>query len=273
MKTLVCVSINKNVKYLFIGTCGQANNPPLQIEGLKCFNIFKALGIHFSKCTAEAVEKNCIDKLRSIHTQLDLWLQRSLSLKGKIVVLKSLIMPKLLFACSNTHVTDNFVKQVQDLTFKFLWGYKPAKIKKDTIIADIQEGGLKMPLFSAVLESTRVMWVKRILKAKDTKWARLAVSLMNTHEFDLYCKNESSYASNALTPFYQQVLKVWYKFHSKEPKQNDEIQQEILWNNQFILRNNCPYIMTKWKESGILYVQDLLDANGEILSMDVNDTT
>ena len=220
--------LNKQKCEIFmLGNCGQANNPPGHLEGLKCITgSFKALGIHFCKDITKSVEMNCADKLKSIRTVINMWLQRNLTLKGKIVVLKSLILPKLLFTCSNTYVPDIFVNQVQELTFQFLWGNKPAKIKKETIIADIQKGGLKMPLFSANIESARIMWVRRIIAAKDSKWARLALTLMNTTEFGLYCKDEPSAAGNALTPFYVEILGAWYKYHSKEPQLADEMKQE-----------------------------------------------
>ena len=183
-------------------------------------------------------------------------------------MLKSLIMPKRLFTCSNTYCPDDFVKQVQDLTFQFLWGYKPAKIKKETIIADIHNGGLKMPLFSSFLESARIMWIKRIVVAKDNRWARLALALMNTTEFGLFCKNEPSVACNAQTPFYGQILSAWYKYHSKVPQQADEMKQEILWNNRFILQNKKPFINQNWVTKDVLYVQDLLDKNGKFHTLD-----
>ena len=93
---------------------------------------------------------------------LNVWLQRQLSLKGKITVLKSLVIPKLMFCCSNMFLPKERIEEVQKLTFKFLWGYKPAKIKKETVsvdIQDIQQGGLKMPLFSVVVESAKVIWM------------------------------------------------------------------------------------------------------------------
>ena len=210
---------------------------------------------------------NCKDKLKAVKISLNLWLQRNLSLKGKIAVLKSLIIPKLQFVGSNSYMSDDFVKVVQDLTFQFLWGHKPAKIKKETIIADIANGGLKMPLFSTVLETARIMWIKRILTAKSSKWARLSLSLMNTNEFGLFCKNEPNDACRAATPFYRQVLSAWYKFHSVEPKQAEEIQQEILWNNRFILNNRKPMFNPKWIDNGVLCIQDLLGEGGKFLTL------
>ena len=51
-----------------------------------------------------------------------------------------------------------------------LWNNKPAKVKGDTIIADVQEGGLRMPHFPTIVESLKVMWVKSLLDVKNCKW-------------------------------------------------------------------------------------------------------
>jgi len=251
-----------------LGSCGQSNNTPVRIGGLKCISkSFKALGIYFCKSGSEATQKNFTDKLNSIQVTLNVWLQRNLSLKGKVMVLKNLVMPNLLYTCGNLFVPEDFVKQVQDMLFKFLWGYKPAKVKQDTIIADIQQGGLRMPLFAEVVKSTKVMWIKRLLTGQERKWKILSLILMNMSEFDLLCKNEPKFVSPK-TIFYEQVLHAWFDFYSIPPKGSEEIQQEILWNNRFIIVDNKPIMKNSWLHKGILYVQDLLDVKGRILTLE-----
>jgi len=260
--------LNKDKCEVFIlGNCGQSNNIPDHIGGLRCTsNSFKALGVHFCKSNSDARQENFIDKLKNIQITLNIWLQRNLSMKGKITVLRSLVIPKLLYLCSNLYVPDEYIKQVQELTFKFLWGYKPPKIKQSTIIANIHQGGLKMPLFSEVVRSAKIMWIKRILDVRESKWKILAYKLMSATEFDLYCKNDIKYIKPK-SPFYKQVLEAWYRFHSVSPVNVDEILQEIIWNNKFIVIGNKPFMHKKWYDKGILYIQDVLNADGKLLNV------
>jgi len=222
--------LNKNKCEIFIlGNCGQANNPPNKIEGVTCTkDSFKALGIWFCRSERDTDKMNFFDKIRNVQITLNVWLQRQLSLKGKITVLKSLVIPKLMFCCSNMFVPKEFIEEVQKLTFKFLWGYKPAKIKKETVTADIQQGGLKMPLFSVVVESAKVIWIKRLLEAhsQNKKWANLALMIPNMSEFDLLCKRDPS-CIKISSRFHKQIMEAWFKFHSKEPKCVEEIKQEF----------------------------------------------
>ena len=40
-------------------------------------------------------------------------------------------------------MSEHYAKEINNLTFNFIWEGKPAKIKKKTIISDIKRGGLK----------------------------------------------------------------------------------------------------------------------------------
>jgi len=109
------------------------------------------------------VQKNFVEKLNNLQITMNIWRQWDLSLKGKITVIKSILLPTILYQCSNLYVPPNFTTLVHKELFKFLWNNKPAKIKAETIMADMQEGGLKIPHLPTIVESLKVMWIKRLL--------------------------------------------------------------------------------------------------------------
>ena len=82
-----------------------------------------------------------------------MWKARDLSLKGKITILKSLALPQLTYITNVMHVSNDFVKSVEKEIQNFVWNNKPPKIKYNTIIADINNGGLKMPHFETMIKS------------------------------------------------------------------------------------------------------------------------
>ena len=181
--------LNRQKCELFLlGNFGQCNNTPTSICGLKRVSgPFKALGVYFSNNTLETVHHNFVNKMKKFHILVNIWMQRDLSLKGKIIALKSILLPTVLFQCNNLFVPDWFITQINCLLFKFLWNNKPAKIKWESIVADIEEGGLRMPHFPSIVQSHKVMWIKRLLDNQDSKWKKLAWTLMNVSEFDLRC--------------------------------------------------------------------------------------
>ncbi len=249
-----------------LGNCGLSNNPPDTICGMKCIvDGFKALGIYFSLNKNRVIETNFKQKLEKCKTMMNVWAQYNLTLKGKICILKSKIVPTLLFVCSNLCVPSEFVKEINDLFFSFLWNGKPAKVKWNTIISDIEHGGMSMPHFPTIVKAAKAMWIKRMLSGDDANWKKLALYLACINSFELSCKNDAVYV-NSMTSFYEQILSAWFEYQSIKPQTAKEIRDEILWNNRFILIDNKPVWYKKWHKKGIICLRDLLNEEGRLLT-------
>ena len=55
----------------------------------------------------------------------------------------------------------DFSTEVNKITFDFICNYKPAKIKKTTLIKQKKAGGLDMKDFSLFDKALKLNWVKR----------------------------------------------------------------------------------------------------------------
>ena len=64
-----------------------------------------------------------IDEMKAI---LNIWSSRSLTLLGKIAVLKNLIIPKIIYKVSHLPIflPDSFVNELNQTLFRFIWGSK-----------------------------------------------------------------------------------------------------------------------------------------------------
>ena len=80
---------------------------------------------------------------KSIQEMLNMWKWRGLTLIGKIEIIKSLIIPKFLSKAALISVTDDLVKEINKLIYRFIW-MGTDKIKRCALINDIEDGGLKM---------------------------------------------------------------------------------------------------------------------------------
>ena len=69
-----------------------------------------------------------------------MWSQRDLSIVGKINIIKTIVISKLVFICSVMNTPKDFSKEVNKITFDFIWGHKPAKIKQKNSWGLGQEG-------------------------------------------------------------------------------------------------------------------------------------
>ena len=93
-----------------------------------------ALGVHFTYDLEVSEKKNFFDKLGSLKKTLNMWSQRDLSIVGRINIITTLALSKLVFICSVMKTPKDFSKEVNKITFDFIWNHKPAKIKKTTLI-------------------------------------------------------------------------------------------------------------------------------------------
>ena len=120
-----------------------------------------ALGIHFSYNEEVSHQKNFEQKLTSMKTLLNIWYPRKLTLYGRITILKTLALSKLIYNTSMLSFPSFFVTTANQAIKSFIWG-KTVKIKHTTMIGPKGKGGLNMPDFEIVNNALKVTWMKTI---------------------------------------------------------------------------------------------------------------
>ena len=88
-----------------------------------------ALGVSFSYNVDLTTQRNFEDKVTKLEKQLNLWRQRDLTLIGRISIIKTLALAKLLYCASVLPVQKSIVQKVNNLVYTFLWKGKKAKIE------------------------------------------------------------------------------------------------------------------------------------------------
>ena len=92
-----CSGLKMNVsktKAMWIGANKNSLEKPLGLEW--CTGV-KTLGIHFSRDQVEVIKQNFHERLSDIQKTINLWSLRGLSLFDKVTIIKSFLMPKLLY--------------------------------------------------------------------------------------------------------------------------------------------------------------------------------
>ena len=92
------------------------------------------------------------------------WKTRLAILLGKITVLKTLVIPKLIHKASYLPIQlpENFVKQLNRVLFTFIWGSKWEKIGRSQLCCSIEEGGAKMIDVKQYLIALKFKWIFKI---------------------------------------------------------------------------------------------------------------
>ena len=94
------------------------------------------------------------------------WKQRNLSLKGKIVILKTLVISKLIYTAQVLSCPQEWTKLYDQLFYKFLWGNR-AKVKKGFMINSLRDGGLNMIDVSTQFIALRLKWLFTYLSSRE----------------------------------------------------------------------------------------------------------
>ena len=143
---------------MWIGSFRQNTETP---RGLKWCNSVKALGIVFTYNEVDLLQKNFYDKLKDIRMQTRLWSCRGLSLYGKVTIIKSLLIPKMLHVFSILPASEDFIKQLNSIIYNFLWK-GPDKIARLATINDLKHGGLDLIDIETSIKASRLPWIGRL---------------------------------------------------------------------------------------------------------------
>ena len=149
----------------------------------------KILGIHFSYNEQLALEKNFISVIKKIENVLAVWRMRSLTLMGKITVLKSLIFAKIVFASFLTNIPKLIVKNLIKLKNDFLWDGKPPKVKHSAMIGSYEKGGLKDIDIERRIKALRLSWVRRLYDETDHEWKLIPKFYLEKFSTNLFFPN------------------------------------------------------------------------------------
>ncbi len=191
----------------------------------------KSLGLWVGKDLTLSINKNLDEKMKKIKNLINMNKSRNISIKGKVTLLRSIVLPHLLYIASVLPIPTDFIKEIDQLFFDFVWPNGKHHVKKNVLIQEICDGGLKMPDVYSMISALRLTWVKRLLNNKNecTKIAQ-ATSGVPSFVFLLEKKYDNTNVSD-VTAFYRNILEEWASVHTTEPSTATEMLNEILWYN------------------------------------------
>ena len=225
-------------------------------------DFFQTLGIWFSTDALERTKRNFDEKLRKVEAIIQIWKQRNLSWKGRIVIIKSLILSQFTHLFSMLYTPPYVLDKLKKLILNFLWNNKPSRVKYETMIANIKDGGLKLPDITSFHNAQKIFWIKR-LQTSEGKWKKLFFVLSSLNCLLLDHKLQVSDISTCeIGSFHHQVLNCWYNIKSLQPLTMIELYNEYVFMNKYILVNNAPLtprVLGMSDELLNLKIIDLLD--------------
>ena len=254
----------KKSKAIWLGKWEKNKSYPLQLKWLR--SPVRLLGIHVSYDEKGNNELNFNLKIRKLQTNLDMWRSRDLTLFGKVLIIKSLGLSKLIYSASILNVPEEVTRTVKTKLFSFLWKNKRDKIKRTGLYQDLERGGIRMVDIDIMFKALKLAWIPRLLIPGNQSWKTVPDYYLRKFRglnFLLRCKYDAKYIKS-IPLFYRNILvyfnelKALYDF--------DQAQDIILFNNKEILVDSKTIFIREWFKKGILSIQDLLDNTGQPMS-------
>ena len=134
---------------------------------------FTTLGIEFTTDLGDITDINIRKKLPAIKTEIDNWSKRDLTPFGKVTVIKSLILSKVVHILQALPTpSKQIIKEVENILYKFLWSNKPDSIKRAVVKQQLKDGGLNMPDIKRFDASLKITWIRKLL-LQNAKWSEI----------------------------------------------------------------------------------------------------
>lgn len=235
------LSLNTSkTKGLLLGRHIQTRN---KIHGIdSSATAIKSLGVYFGTSKQECLQLNWYKLIEDIQHLLNSWKRRKLTVFGKIVVLKSLVMSKCNYFLQCMAVPDQILNKIESLLFKFLWNDKNDKIIRKQLMQKYEYGGLKMVDIKAQLKSFQINWVNRLINKENANWKSIPTLYFDKYGkdcliFEMNIGELKNISEKKLPMFYRNILEAWIKSgggSSSLPKSFITIRNQIIWGNQFI---------------------------------------
>lgn len=246
------------------------------IEGVKVTNsAVRCLGIHIGHDKNKCNELNWMKTYNDMEKLFESWKKRKLTIFGKSCVVNNLAVSKLIYIASILPLPENdFIKKVNRAIFNFIWN-KHDRIKRNTLIGKIEEGGIGVIDIELKLKALKASWVNRLSESClineviNAYLKRVNLNLnyiLSTTERNM----EDFTVINHIPKFYQEIFCC---FNSCK-KQNNILNmsnvtfvQQPLWNNELFKYKGKTLCFLRWIKSGILHVKDLFKKDGKMKTL------
>ena len=232
----------------------------------------KALGVWFCVNQEESLKKNYEEKVRNVGKVLNNWQNRRLTLIGKIAVVKALAASQMVYVMSSMSSCLKSLKETNDLIFKFLWDNKGDKIKRTEMIADYQDGGLKMLDIMEFNKALKITWIlKYISDDCQSKWKSF---------FDLYLSKfggklvftsnlarKDAKSLDVKDTFLQELIELWSDLNYRDSFASQaDFGAESIWNNSMIKIAGKTIFYKHWLDAGVRNINDLLTSDYKLMT-------
>ena len=155
-------------KGLWLGSWNGRTDVPVAIEWCSCK--IKVLGVFLGPFASE--EDNWRPRIDAVQNVLSSWRQRSLSFRGKALVINALALSRIWYVTSVVHMPSWVLRELNHSVFQFFYNGKPDLVTRDVIAQPPSCGGFSVVNVQLKVWALLLQWVKR-LSLSPSSWVSL----------------------------------------------------------------------------------------------------
>ena len=235
------------------------------INNIPVKDTVKYLGIYVTRDMTTRQDLNFSNRLQKTKMIFNCWLQRDLSILGRVLLSKAEGLSRFVYPSLSLWVKDSTAKNVSKAFIDFIWKNRSHRLKKDVISNSRAEGGLETLDFLDTINTFKITWLKKCILNPESIYFFIPNFIFNKLgglDFLLRCNFIPDRLPVKLSNFHQQALMAWKMsfVHNFSPHKC------LLWNNGQICVRNKSLFLNKWFQKNINHVICFFDDSGNVLS-------
>ena len=231
----------------------------------------KTLGIYVGHNKKMCYDNNWTKTVNDIEKLFESWKKRKLTIFGKVCVINTLAISKLIYVASILEFPDeNTIKLLNTKFFQFLWN-KRDRIKRNTLIGSICNGGIKIVDIESKIKALKASWTKKLNYCENSLkdflnsfCAKHNVDFQYILHTNLTKIHDYGLAQN-FPAFYREIFMFFNMCKATSNLTNISLcnfLRQPLWCNKLITYKGKSLLFENWSRSGLRYVSDIVDQNG-----------
>ncbi|CAG2228375.1 unnamed protein product [Mytilus edulis] len=230
-----------------------------------CDNNVQLLGVYVGKNRNICDDLNWKEKISKLKSLLNIWLQRQLTLQGRVVVVNTLMMSRFWYTLFVSSIPEWAYNEIKILCVNFVWNKRSHLVNYNVIINPKCNGGLQLVDMKCKIHAFRLKFLGRLINDEyDVLWKHtfkyfvskiynmnlgLEVLFIQVPHCELKC----------LPIVYIEMLEAWYILRQKsELKLSVEnIYDQPLFRNPEIVLKDKSILWYDFINAGIITLKDI----------------
>ena len=212
----------------------------------------ESLGVTLHDSGKQMNFANFHERLPKIHTAINIWQGKYVSMLGRNLLSKASIASRLIFQLALLpSPPKEFLEDIQARIMRFVWN-GTNKVKRAVMHQTAKKGGVKMVDIELQDKALKLAWIPRLLNNQQAFWAKcvqrdVLYPIETILEGNLNEKDMAKILKDTISPYWKQTFMYYakYSFNPKPTTEEDILAQPLYLNS-----------LIKTVEGRHLYIQD-----------------